>query len=555
MAAPPPALLHALGQAQRTPTALAFAAAALRPAAAQRRRLEAAVALGRDSAYGRAHGLRGATDPKSYARNVPVLTPEALKPWVARQMRGEAAVLTTERPVYYVRTTGSTGTPKHIPITPAYQAEFQKTVHVALWHLYRRFPAAFIGRALYFVGSSQVDVAPDGAPIGTMSGYNFAALSPLVRAIYAWPQALFEVEDLATRSYLALHLACLGEVSLVAGIFPAPIVYLLRDLEARAGELARHLGLGELPAWLRLTSAERATFEHGLVPRPDLAERLREAERAPVEEKVGWALPQLRLVYCWTNATAGAYLPELQRRLGPAVAIRDAIYSACEAWCSIPVGDEAPGGPFAITSHYFELVEEARAEAVGDPSALVADDFRTVDEVEDGRRYYIVPTTSGGLYRYWLGDVVEIVGRHARTPRLRFVRKGGAATNLVGEKLDEAHVNAAVAAGLEALGLEATFFMVTPRPEPGERPAYVLWIELPPDAPDAVLGPLAERVDVALQEGSFDLGRVRRAAQLGPLEARRLPPGSYAAHRQAKVAAGSAESQLKVAHLGDALPP
>ena len=127
MAAPPPALLHALGQAQRTPTALAFAAAALRPAAAQRRRLEAAVALGRDSAYGRAHGLRGATDPKSYARNVPVLTPEALKPWVARQMRGEAAVLTTERPVYYVRTTGSTGTPKHIPITPAYQAEFQKT--------------------------------------------------------------------------------------------------------------------------------------------------------------------------------------------------------------------------------------------------------------------------------------------------------------------------------------------------------------------------------------------------------------------------------------------
>src|SRR5256885_8227481 len=28
----------------------------------------------------------------------------------------------------YVRTTGSTGAPKHVPITPAYRAEFQKTV-------------------------------------------------------------------------------------------------------------------------------------------------------------------------------------------------------------------------------------------------------------------------------------------------------------------------------------------------------------------------------------------------------------------------------------------
>src|SRR6185369_6806702 len=221
----------------------------------------------------------------------------------------------------YVRTTGSTGNAKHIPITKSYKNEFQKTVTVALWHLYLKFPRAFTGRALYFVGSRKVARAEDGNDVGTMSGFNFTELPPVVRAIYAWPYELFEVADLATRTWLALWLASVGDTSIIAGIFPAPIVYLLRELDERAGELAGDVRRGELPSWMKLTDEQRVFFTRLLQPRSDVADRLDRAASAPVEEKLAEAWPHLRLTYCWKTATAGLYVPELERRLGPKVAV------------------------------------------------------------------------------------------------------------------------------------------------------------------------------------------------------------------------------------------
>lgn len=548
-----PPLLHLLGQASRARAAAAFARAARRPGETQAARLLELMRRNADTEYGRAHGFADVTSPAAYARQVPLLTAAELDPFVKRLMAGERRLLTVDDPVYYVRTTGSTGDCKHIPVTASYREEFQKTVHVALWHLYARFPGAFTGRALYFVGSRKVARAQDGLDVGTMSGFNFTELPPLLRAIYAWPYELFEVADLGARSFLALLLATLGGTSLIAGIFPAPIVYLLRDLEARSGELAHTLRRGVLPEDLALTPEQRLHFSHALGPRPDLAARLERAAHAPEGEQVRTAWPGLKLVYCWTTASAALYLPELTRRLGPEVAVRDAIYAACEAWCSIPIGEEEPGGALAITSHYFEFIEESEWDAGGRET-------HTAEELEDGRRYYLVVSNGAGLYRYLLGDLIEVCGFHHRTPRIRFVRKAGAFSNLAGEKLDESHVTRAASAGLTALGLEATWFTLAPHPG-GRVPGYALHLELAPGSSGAspeALEKLARAIDRGLGEASYDYGRLRGAEQLAPLALVPIARGSYDRVRQEKVADGTAEAQLKTAHLvADAasLPP
>jgi hypothetical protein len=533
-----PPLLHLVAQASRARTALAFARAARDPMEAQEARLAELMEANADTEYGRAHGFAEIATPAAFARRVPLTTAADLEPWVQRLMAGERRLLTEDDPVYYVRTTGSGGNAKHIPITKSYKKEFQKTVTVALWHLYLKFPFAFTGRALYFVGSRKVARAPDGNDVGTMSGFNFTELPPVVRAIYAWPYELFEVADLPTRSWLALWLASVQDTSLIAGIFPAPVVYLLRELDQRAGELAADVRSGVLPSWMKLTDGQRAFFSSLTGARSDVADRLERAARAPVEEKVREAWPLLSLTYCWTTATAGLYVPELQRRLGPHVAVRDAIYSACEGWCSIPVGDPEPGGALAITSHYFEFIDEDDWDAG-------SRETRTAAELVDGKRYHIVLTTGAGLYRYVLGDIVEVCGFHHATPRIRFVRRAGAFSNLAGEKLDESHVTRAVQSALR--DREATWFTLTPDPN-GERPGYVLHLELS-DAGALDEPALAARVDAALAEASYDYGRLRAGNQLRPLQLRRLPPGSYHGVRQTKVQDGSAEAQLKVAHL------
>jgi hypothetical protein len=536
-----PTGLHLLGQASRLAPMRRFERLAADPVAAQRGKLAELLSRNAATEYGKAHGFGSVRGPADYARQVPFITPEGVQPFVERQMRGERGILTAEPPVYYTRTSGSTGAVKHIPITDAYRRDFQKTVHVALGHLFGKFPAAFLGRALYFVGSRRIDRAPDGCDIGTMSGFNFTEMPSLIRRLYAWPYELFEVADLRSRTYLALYLALTSDVSIVAGIFPAPIVYLLRDLEARGAELAHDLRRGTLSDSLALSPEQRAFFAKRAIRQPRIAARLERALAAPDGERVAIALPMLRLVYCWVTATAALYVPELQRRVGQGVAVRDAIYSATEAWCTIPMGDREPGGPLAIDSGYYEFIPEAAFER-GSRETV------GLEALEDGKRYAIVVTTAAGLYRYLLGDIVEVRGRYRSTPRVVFVRRAGAKSNLIGENLDEVHVTGAVAAALGALGLEPTWFALAPRL--GEdRPAYTLHLELPVRPGDEQLRAIGAGVDDALRVHAYDYGRVRKAETLGELRVRCVPPGSYDAYRQQKMREGSAEAQLKTAHL------
>ena len=536
--------LHALGQQSRGKAAREFDVASQDVEAAQRKVLGAILARNHGTEYARAHGVTAGMDPAAFIKAVPVMTPQTLQPLVKRLLQGERNILTADAPVYYVRTTGSTGEPKHVPITPSYRVEFQKTVHVALWHLYRKFPEAFHSRALYAVGSRKVARAPDGNDIGTMSGFNFTEMPALIRAVYAWPYELFDVKDLKTRTYLALTLASLGDPSLIAGIFPAPIVYMLRDLEAWAPQLAETLRTGKLPGHLQLTTEQQAFFASRIQADAAAAARMEAAAGAPVEKKASLAWPSLRLMYCWTTATAALYLPELKMRLGSGVAVRDAIYSACEGWCSIPMGDEESGGALAVTSHFFEFMDEETLEKGGTQT-------RMAWELEDHKRYYILFTTSAGLSRYLLGDIVETCGFYGRVPRIRFVRKGGAAANVAGEKLEEVHANDAVGAALQETGLAATFFTLAPD-WGGTVPGYALYVEPAPQCaalPRERFESLAAAVDAGLGRVSFDYGRLRGSSQLAPVKLRLIPVGRYEEVRQARVADGSAEAQLKTAHL------
>ncbi len=67
----------------------------------------------------------------------------------------------------------------------------------------------------------------------------------------------------------------------------------------------------------------------------------------------------------------------------------------------------------AIRSHFFEFVEVDDWES-GEKKALLC------HELEVGRQYYILFTTSGGLYRYHINDIVKVVGWYNRTPSSNF---------------------------------------------------------------------------------------------------------------------------------------
>ena len=97
----------------------------------------------------------------------------------------------------------------------------------------------------------------------------------------------------------------------------------------------------------------------------------------------------------------------LHRLLGD-VEIQPKGLLATEGIISLPLW-ECPAPALAARSHFFEFAE---LDAQSDPARRGAFPRRPrlAHEVELGGRYRVALTTAGGLYRYLLGDEVQVVG-------------------------------------------------------------------------------------------------------------------------------------------------
>jgi hypothetical protein len=213
-------------------------------------------------------------------------------------------------------------------------------------------------------------------------------------------------------------------------------------------------------------------------------------------------------------------------------------YQATECRGSMALQAESPGGLPPLHHHFFEFVEQQRWDS-GRP------EFLTLGQISRGTVYYILVTTSAGLYRYFMNDLVEVVGFHRRTPLLKFVQKGRGVTSLTGEKLYEAHVIEAVKKTADRHGLTAAFFVLVAS---DVQPSYALFVEADNDA-GLPRQQFAAEVDARLGELNLEYRSKRASGRLAPLTIAWLRKGAAEAYRTATVRAGQREGQLKPAVL------
>jgi hypothetical protein len=231
------------------------------------------------------------------------------------------------------------------------------------------------------------------------------------------------------------------------------------------------------------------------------------------------------------------YLDLLRPHLG-AVPQRDYILMASEGIIAIPHEDNRSGGVLATPIHFYEFIPEEQADRPN-PDVLLA------HEVEVGQRYVALLSTSAGLYRYNINDVLRVSGRKGRTPIVEFLYRTGATSSITGEKLTEDQVVAAVGAVLGRTGLRLEGFTLAPAKE--GFPRYVLLAELGPDqsADRGQLAALPAAFEAELQTRNIEYAAKRKSLRLGAMELWLVAGGSYEGRRRQRIAEGANDAQVK----------
>ena len=163
-------------------------------------------------------------------------------------------------------------------------------------------------------------------------------------------------------------------------------------------------------------------------------------------------------------------------------------------------------------------------------------DVLSLHEAEVGREYRLIVSTTSGLYRYDLNDVVRVEGRMSRCPVLSFRRKGRDVLSVTGEKVTAGQVVEAMRrAGAPLLGFAVGVEMA-------EVPTYVACVAgLDPAVADVV----AERLEHALRELNVEYRGKRETDRLRPLRCVVVPADTFDRYRAERLSKGAAEGQVK----------
>ena len=509
--------------------------AAARPAEAQRDALTRILAANRETTFGRAHQFSAIATPADYARHVPVQHYEDIRPHVERQRTTGEPALTAEAPVFYAQTSGTTGAPKYVPITPAVLAVTRTEQKIFSYLQYRACPAAFAGRTLGIMGAAVEGQLDSGHAVGSVSGHLYRSMPRFVKARFVVPPDVSAVSDYELKYLLILRLALeVPDITYMGAPNPSSFLRLGALLQSHRGPLLRSLATGSFEGLDRLSVEVRAALVGRITPQPARAAVLDRLDT--VTFATAW--PALALVTTWTGGSCGIALDAVRRTLPETTQVMELGYQSTEFRGTLALAPEQPGGLPPLHHTFFEFIEEAawnegRAE------------FLTVDQLEPKRRYQVIVTTSAGLYRYFMNDLVEVAGQHRHTPLLRFVQKGRGVTNLTGEKLYEAQVIDAVQNTARAFGFGTSVFLMLASEAAN---TYRLYVEVDRGvAPPS--GPVAAALDRALGERNLEYHGKRASGRLGPLSIAWLRPGAGEIYKAACVQAGQREGQYKPAVL------
>jgi hypothetical protein len=511
-----------------------------RPYLAQEKVLFSIIKENKNTLFGQTHNFSSIRSIEDYQKNVPVNTYESARPLIKKMMNGEDNILLKKKVIFYGITSGTTSRPKFIPVTRRSRREKTGIMNLWVYHLLAKHPKALDGKAFVIVSPAVEGYAPSGVAYGSESGDAYRHIQPLIRNHYALPYEVFKIKDYEARYYTILRFGIEKNVTNAATLNPLTLLVLCQKIERYAKDIIEDIRHGALNRSFCIDEEIRRILEKRLKPNPRRALALEKLliEKGALLPRDFW--PNLELVECWTGGTVGMYLPEVFKYLPRRVSVRDFGYLSTEARCSLPISDNGPGGILTISTNFYEFIREEDYERES-PRCL------TVEKLEKGGRYYVIITTSGGLYRYNIDDIIKVTGFYNKTPVIEFIQKGKNVSSATGEKLYENQIISAIHTAREATGIDVEFFCACL--EWQIPPSYSFLVEFSRDPDVHQKRHFLNHIEENLGKINIEYKAKRSSQRLGGPKLKVLEKGSFERFRKARLAVLQHDSQFKATHL------
>ena len=464
------------------------------PIAAQREVLQDLVTAAQYTEFGKKYGFSRLFTIKEFKKNVPIHEYDDIKPYILRMMEGEENILWNTPVKWFAKSSGTTSDKsKFIPISEEslHENHFKASKDV-LSNYYKNFPSSDLltGKGLVVGGSHQINKLNEEIQYGDLSAV-------LMQNSPFWGQWLRT---------------------------PELSVALLDEWENKIEKLAQ------------ITAQENVTSLAG-VPTWTLL-LLKRILQIKGMESIKEVWPNLEL-YINGGVSFIPYKEQFDRIIGKKINYLE-IYNASEGFIA---GQQSPGddGMLLFTEHgiFYEFlpVEEYGKEnpiTIGLKNVIVA------------KNYALVISTTGGLWRYLIGDTIQFTSLNPY--KIKVSGRLKHYMNAFGEEVIVDNSDKAIAIAAEKTGAVVNDYTAAPVFFTEANNGTHEWL-VEFDTPPADIGSFTRELDEALKmiNSDYEAKRYKDIALRMPL-VRSIPKGIFTKWLRSK---GKLGGQHKVPRLSN----